>query len=94
MFIQNLILVRRDLYLLLSLIMSKLNLPAKPPLVQSGRPIQVTSNIFPLKRIPNEVSQIFVYDVKIEAVKPKLRTWKENLRAMKYFLVSLIPFAT
>ncbi|TIA86201.1 hypothetical protein E3P99_03753 [Wallemia hederae] len=61
-------------------------LPPKPPLCTEGDPILVTSNLFPLQRSPRSKSKIFLYDVRIEAAKPKTRTWKENLKVMKYFL--------
>ena len=63
-------------------------LPPKPPLCTEGDPILVTSNLFPLQRSPRSKSKIFLYDVRIEAAKPKTRTWKENLKVMKYLLVS------
>lgn len=68
---------------------SKVILPPKPQQFISKQQLQVNSNLFPLRRIqkPSTPTSIFVYVVNIEAEKPKVRKWDDNLRVLRFFLV-------
>ena len=67
---------------------SKAILPPKPRPFVSKEQVKVSSNLFSLRRAGKSApATIYVYDVHIEAAKPKMRNWAENLRAMRFFLV-------
>ncbi|TIB03328.1 hypothetical protein E3P96_01913 [Wallemia ichthyophaga] len=70
-------------------------LPAKPKQFISRNQATVTSNLFPMRRFPKDAPpSIYVYDVTIEATKPKVRNWKDNLRAMRFFLANEVNYGS
>ncbi|TIB09100.1 hypothetical protein E3P92_03598 [Wallemia ichthyophaga] len=56
---------------------SKVILPLKPKQFISNQQVKVSSNLFPLKEKP-------------KADRPKIRSWNDILRAVKFFLVSAL----